>query len=710
MANINAMTSIRYLAGVGEKRALTFANMGIYTIRDLLYHFPRAYQNRGNIKLLGETENEETASFILTVASQPHTAMLKGKGKMTLTKFKAVDESGSCNITFFNQNYLSKIFNVGEEFRFFGKIQRKGNHFSLTSPSFESCIEGRALPEFFPIYPLSGSLTQKYMAKIISSALDILKKEPIPDILPTELCKEQALPSVEFALKAIHRPESYEMLEKARRRFMWEELYSFALAISLSKNKSREVNAPIFKKTNIDEFYSVFPFSPTKAQKRVINEVENDMCNSSGIGMSRLICGDVGSGKTMCAAAAMYMAAKNGYQCALMAPTEILAAQHYNDLSEIFAKLEIRCELLCGSTPAAKKRIIKNSLKNGSIDCIIGTHALLTKDVEFKALALSITDEQHRFGVMQRAALGEKSRGGHVLVMSATPIPRTLALIMYGDLSLSYIDEMPPGRKKVSTFTVDESYRERMNGFIEKQAKEGRQVYIVCPAIEASEENEGLVGLDYDPEKESSLSKLKNATEYAEKLQKLMPDVRIALMHGRMKASEKDDVMRRFAEGETDVLVSTTVIEVGVNVPNATLMIVENAERFGLSGLHQLRGRVGRGQHKSWCILVSDAKNPASIARLSVMTQTNDGLEIAKKDLELRGPGDFLPDKSGTARQHGGFEFKVASFCDDTRHLERAFDFAQKTLKEDPGLTSSNNLPAKALVNEYFGIINNAVN
>lgn len=704
---LNTSSSVRYLHGVGEKRAEILANMGIYTVRDLLYHFPRAYQHRGNVRLLGEMEDGETAAFILTVATQPKTATLKNR--MTLTKFAAVDESGMCNITFFNQNYVSKIFTVGEDYRFWGKISRKGNSYTLTSPSFEPCIEGKPLPEFFPIYPLSGSLTQKYMAKIIAEALEVARKDRMPDILPSDIVEEQSIPSLNFCLCAIHTPSSYEMLEAARKRFIWEELYTFALAISLSKSKAKEGNAPIFNKTDMEKFYSVFPFSPTGAQRRVIAEAEKDMCDPRGLGMSRLICGDVGSGKTMCAAACMYMAVKNGYQCALMAPTEILATQHYNDLGMIFAKLGIRCELLCGSTSAAQKRVIKKSLADGGIDCIIGTHALLTKDVEFKAPGLIITDEQHRFGVMQRAALGDKGKGSHILVMSATPIPRTLALIMYGDLELSYIDEMPPGRKKVSTFTVDESYRERMNGFIEKQSLEGRQTYIVCPAID-SEEDEGLVGLDYDPQKERNTPKLKNATEYADTLQRLMPNVRVALMHGRMKPKEKDEVMSSFARGEIDVLVSTTVIEVGVNVPNATLMIVENAERFGLSQLHQLRGRVGRGQHKSWCILVSDAKNPASAARLEVMTQTNDGLEISKKDLELRGPGDFLPDKSGAARQHGGFTFRVASFCDDISLLEKAFEYAQKTLADDPGLQKIPNLPVKAAVNSCFGIISNAVN
>ncbi len=707
MGSVNFETSVRYLNGVGEKRALDLANMGIYTIRDLLYHFPRAYQHRGNVRLLCEAEDGESAAFIMTVASQPHTARLKGR--MTLTKFSAVDESGKCNITFFNQSYVSKVFTVGATFRFWGKIQRKGKSIFLTSPAYEPYIEGLPLPEFYPIYPLSGSLTQKYMGKIISSALAMLDTEAIGDILPPELVKENHLPTLDYALRAIHNPMSYELMERARRRFVWEELYIFALAISLSKKKTVDGNAPIFKACDMENFYSAFPFAPTGAQRRVIAEIEQDVTDPKAQGMSRLVCGDVGSGKTLCAAAAMYMAAANGYQCALMAPTEILATQHYNDLSVIFAKLGIRCELMAGSTPAAKKRLVKQGLKEGTIDAVIGTHALLTKDVEFARAGLIITDEQHRFGVMQRAALGEKGKGSHILVMSATPIPRTLALIMYGDLSLSYIDEMPPGRKKVSTFTVDESYRERMNGFIEKQATEGRQVYIVCPAIEA-EEDEGLVGLDYTPETEYSQPKLKNATEYAEKLKAEMPNVRIALMHGRMKSSEKDDIMSRFAKGEIDVLVSTTVIEVGVNVPNATLMIVENAERFGLSQLHQLRGRVGRGEHKSWCILVSDSKGQEAKARLLAMTETNDGLEIAKKDLAIRGPGDFLPDKRGVARQHGGISFKVASLCENTADLEAAFAYSGNTLSKDPKLDLPENQVAAKRVESFFDLNRTTVN
>lgn len=705
MGSVNFDTSVRYLNGVGEKRAETLANMGIYTIRDLLYHFPRAYQHRGNVRLLSECENGETVSLIMTVATQPHSAALKGR--MTLTKFSAFDASGKCNITFFNQSYVSKIFEVGATFRFWGKIQRKGRAVSMASPSYEPYTEGIALPEFFPVYPLSGNLTQKYMGKIISSALAMLNENDISDILPEKIVKENALPTLDYALRVIHNPMSYEQMERARKRFMWEELYIFALAISLSKKRAVGGNAPVFSPSDMERFYSVFPFEPTNAQRRVISEIEKDVTDTGAAGMSRLVCGDVGSGKTMCAAAAMYMACANGYQSALMAPTEILATQHYNDLGVIFAKLGIRCELLCGSTPASKKRLIKKGLLDGSIDCVIGTHALLTGDVEFKRPGLTVTDEQHRFGVMQRAALGDKSRGGHVLVMSATPIPRTLALIMYGDLSLSYIDEMPPGRKKVSTFVVDDSYRQRMNGFIEKQVTEGRQVYIVCPAIEA-EEDEGLVGFDYRPG--DNRPKLKNATEYADTLQKLLPSVRVALMHGRMKAADKDKVMSAFAGREVDVLVSTTVIEVGVNVPNATLMIVENAERFGLSQLHQLRGRVGRGEHKSWCILVSDAKGADAVSRLEAMTGTNDGLEIAKKDLAIRGPGDFLPDKSGTARQHGGTVFNISSLCDNTADLERAFEYAGEALSIDPKLDKAENKAVSLRLEEYFGSLRTAVN
>ncbi len=707
MGNITFDTSVRYLTGVGEKRAAELSRIGIVTVRDLLYHFPRAYQHRGNVKLLSEAVDGETCAFILTVSSAARNAMVKGR--MTLTKLHAFDESGKCNITFFNQGYLSKEFTVGRTFRFWGKLQKKkGNIYEMTSPSFEVYEEGFALAEFFPVYSLTGGLTQKYMGKIISNALNLLDKNTIEDILPEDMRRQYHLPMLDWALRAIHNPMNYEAMERARKRFIYEELYIFALAVSLSKKRSKKLSAPRISTPDLEEFYSLFGFEPTGAQRRVVSEIASDM--AGGEAMSRLVQGDVGSGKTLCAAGAVYIACKGGYQSAFMVPTEILATQHYNDLKEVLYKAGINCALLTGSTPKKRKDAIKSALLAGEIDCVIGTHALLTEDVGFMRPGLFITDEQHRFGVMQRKALGDKGKDCHMLIMSATPIPRTLALMMYGDLSLSCVDEMPPGRQKISTFLVDESYRARLWGFIEKQVKEGRQVYIVCPAIEAAEGEEGLVGMDWRPDDQKPVIQLKNATEYAEELQKAFPDIRVATMNGRMKPAEKDEIMAGFAANEIGVLVSTTVIEVGVNVPNATLMVVENAERFGLSQLHQLRGRVGRGSYKSWCILVSDAKGETALARLETMTKTNDGFVIAKKDLELRGPGDFLPNKQGSARQHGGFSFTVASVCDNMEELEKAFAFATEVLCADPRLDKAENQGAARRVEEYFFFNRNAMN
>lgn len=706
MAEINFNTDVRYLSGVGEKRAKQLGRLGISTVKDLLYHFPRAYQHRGNVKYLRDCEDNEVASLMLVIGTEPKSTMVKGR--MTLTKFVAFDESGKVKITYFNQGYLSTVFKVGEVYRFYGKVNCRFGDYSLSSPDYEKADGERALPEFTAVYPLTENITQKYCSKLITTALEQLKNKKLPDILPEKIVKEQNLPSLEEALNTIHRPIDYYNLDRARKRFIFEELFLFALAVTVSKSAKKPKNSPVFQKTDLSALLDIIGFEPTNAQKRIFSEIEYDMTEKNGEGMMRLLCGDVGSGKTLCAAAALYMAAMNGYQGALMAPTEILASQHYEDLGELFAKLGIRCELLCGSTTASQKRIIKKGLANGEIKIIIGTHALLSCDVEFYNPGLIVTDEQHRFGVEQRANLSEKGKNAHILVMSATPIPRTLALIMYGDLAISYLDEMPAGRQKVSTFVIGEELRDRMNGYIEKQARLGKQTYIVCPAID-SDDGEALVGFDYRPE-DGKIPKLKNATEYAEKLSALLPGVKIALLHGRMKGSEKDRIMKDFAEHKIDVLVSTTVIEVGVNVPNATLMIVENAERFGLSALHQLRGRVGRGKDKSYCILVSDAQSEKSKARLDTMVNTNDGLEIAKTDLKLRGPGDFLPNRSGGSRQHGDLSLGLASLCDNTDDLEKAFEYADWIISNDAKLTNPDNKLIRDALSSYFFQTRNTVN
>lgn len=698
-------TPVRYLSGVGAKRAGQLAGMGIETVRDLLYHFPRAYQHRGDVHTLAEGKLGEVGAFILTVSAAPVSARLKGR--LTLTKMSAFDETGKCDITFFNQAYLRDVFPVGSTFRFWGKLERRKGRFQLTSPDYEPYYDGLSLPEFKPVYPLTEGITQKYISKIISAALEQITGIEQMDILPDKVRVKYALPELRRALGDIHNPEDYSSMEKARRRFVFEELYIFALGIMLTKKQIQAGKAPVFANTDTREFEKALPFPLTRAQKRVISEIAADVGNKDAVPMSRLVSGDVGSGKTVCAAAAAYMALKSGYQAAIMAPTEILAHQHYEDLKPLFEKFGFGCELLTGSTPAAKKREIRAALAAGRLPLVIGTHALLTSGVEFACAGLFVTDEQHRFGVMQRAALAEKGVDAHVLVMTATPIPRTLALILYGDLSLSQVDEMPPGRQKVLTFLVDESYRERMTGFIEKQALEGRQVYIVCPSIEGDSENEeGTVGIEYDGHSgQTSVPVLKNAVDYEKTLKAaLSPKIKTALMHGRLPAVEKERIMESFAKGEIQVLVSTTVIEVGVNVPNATLMIVENAERFGMSQLHQLRGRVGRGKYKSWCILVSDTQNEVALERLNAMTETSDGYLIAQKDLALRGPGDFFPSHSGKARQHGAAGTFLSAKCADMNDLRSAFDAAAQTVEKDPLLEKAENRPAHSALEELFEI------
>ena len=716
MASINFKTPVRYLSGVGEKRAEQLEKLGIRDVGGLLRHFPRAYQHRGDIKPLAEAKNGEIGAFLLTIGSAPKSARLKGR--MVLTKIAAFDDTRSCTLVYFNQAYVKDVFTVGATFRFWGKVSVRAGRIELASPDYEPYYDGRPLPEFTPLYPLTKGITNKYISKIIDNALSSLSVADCDDPLPKSIRQRAKLTELDWSLRAIHRPSNYDMMDRSRRRFVFEELFNFALGVSMQRREVEKTYAPIFDKTDMTRFFDAVGFELTGAQKRVLAEIEADLTHPDGRQMSRMVSGDVGCGKTVCAAAAIYMAVSNGYQAALMAPTAILATQHYNDLSALFGKLGYRVELLCGSTTAAKKRKIYAGLASGELMIVVGTHALISAGVEFKNAGLFVTDEQHRFGVMQRAELARKGDNGlsaHTLVMSATPIPRTLALILYGDLDVSRVDEMPPGRQKVSTFTVDESYRDRLNGFIRKQAEEGHRTYIVCPAIESAEKDEdgspseSIVGLDYRAGQESQ-PELKNAVEYAEELRTcVFPDLRVELMHGRMKSAEKDEVMSRFAAGDIDVLVSTTVIEVGVNVPEATLMVVENAERFGLSQLHQLRGRVGRGKAKSWCILVSDSKGQVAKERLKTMCETNDGYKIAQKDLELRGPGDYFANENGS-RQHGQHPLALSSMCSDMDDLKLAFECAADTLQSDPDLSHPENAALAEAMRGFFAASTGTMN
>jgi ATP-dependent DNA helicase RecG len=710
---------IKKLYGVGAARASHYASLGVYSVGDLLLHYPRGYEDRGNIKLLDQTDGQTKYAYMLTVATVPKSVRVKGR--MTLTKFRVYDDSASCEITFFNQDYLKNVFTLGATFRFYGKVEKKAGRYTMTSPAYEPYVEDKELLPLVPVYPLTEGITQKQISKDVSAAMTLAATIGEADTLPEEIRKRNRLCTYSYALRNIHMPESFSALAAAKKRLIFDEFFSFALGISMAGAKSRREPAFACDRSDLRPLESVLPYSLTGAQSRVIGEIKSDM--SRHVAMSRMVIGDVGSGKTVCAAAAMLFAVQNGRQAVLMAPTEILARQHYESLSAIFDKLGIRCALLIGATGAAEKRRIYSSLTADAderLDIVIGTHALLSSGVEFAAPGVVVVDEQHRFGVGQRATLAKKNPMCHVLVMSATPIPRSLALALYGDLDISALDEIPPGRQKVDTFVVDESYRERLNGFIEKQVAAGGQVYVVCPAVEeqAVDEDEeanillcdvGVEGdLLYDCE---APIKLKSAIKLSEELTERFSDLRVDFLHGKLKSREKEEKMAEFVSGETDILVSTTVIEVGVNVPNASLMIVENAERFGLSQLHQLRGRVGRGSRKSFCVLVSDtiSKEGKAKERLMTMKNSHDGYEIAEKDLAMRGPGDFLRSSGdGRVRQSGGVRFRLAELCDDTGLMKIAFEEAKSIISVDPELAGYPELRAR--VDSQFTLEANSVN
>ena len=697
---------ITTLTGVGEARKKAYARLGIYTVKDLLYHFPRAFENRGDIRLLSEVGSGEKCATVLTVSTECRVSRVK-RG-MTLLKFRAFDDSGVCEITFFNQDYLRSTFPLGSTFRFYGKVEKTGNRYTMTSPAYEPYTEVRTLPPLFSVYPLTEGLSQKMIASNMAQILPTATAR-IEDPLPEDIRLSEGLATLSWALRQIHCPDDFGSLHEAKRRLAFDEFFRFALGLGTMGKTPRTTGAPVCRITDgvMNEFLSKLPYALTGAQQRAVNDIRADM--GTDLAMSRMLVGDVGCGKTVCAAAAMFIAVRSGRQAALMAPTGILAAQHAADLLPLFESLGIKGALLTGhTTPAQKKKIYAALTAEDPaerLDVIIGTQALLSEGVRFATPGLVITDEQHRFGVNQRATLSEKNAHAHLLVMSATPIPRSLALVLYGDLDVSRIDEMPPGRQRVDTFVVDESYRARLDAFIRKNVGEGGQVYVVCPAVEEkAEEDEGLIPLWADfgreagffdenavtpPWEQSSEPDMKAAVQFAQELAARMPDLRVAYVHGKMKASEKDQIMGDFARGEVQVLVSTTVIEVGVNVPNACLMIVENAERFGLSQLHQLRGRVGRGQRKSYCILVRNGGGETAKARLEVMRTTYDGYRIAEQDLAQRGPGDFLAPGGGAGiRQSGGFRLQVAEGWPDANLMDHAFAHARAILDRDPALES----------------------
>ena len=700
---------IKVLQGVGPAREKAYEKLGVRTVSDLLYHFPRAYENRGDVKLLSECISGEKAAVVMVIGTVPKKTMIR-RG-MVLLKFTAFDESGTCEVTYYNQNYLADKFPLGATFRFYGQVEKVGKRYKMNAPAYEMVMEGEELPAFVPVYPLTEGISKNRLATDIKAAMNALAPE-LEDYLPDDIRRNYKLCTLPFALRTIHDPTDYESVARAKRRLVFDEFFTFALGMAMSGKKRKQGGAPRCEKDDISELLTKFPYELTGDQKKAIDDIKRDMAKDTP--MSRILVGDVGCGKTACAIAAMYIALKNGHQAVLMAPTEILARQHFADIAPIFEGMGYSVDLLVGSLSAGEKKKVRARLAQSDptirSDVVIGTHALISEGVEFADTGLIVTDEQHRFGVAQRATLSKKGDHAHVLVMSATPIPRSLALILYGDLDLSKINEMPKGRQRVDTFSVDESYRPRLNAFIEKQVADGSQVYIVCPAVEEKEEDaSGEIALSEFGSIAEDMPPLKAAVQFAEELSRALPSINVAFLHGRMKGAEKDNIMRRFADGEIDVLVSTTVIEVGVNVPNATLMIVENAERFGLAQLHQLRGRVGRGAKKSYCVLVSDSKGENAQGRLETMKREYDGFKIAEKDLVLRGPGDFIKGSDDPlVRQSGGLRFKLADMSEDASVLSDAYEAAKTLIESSPDLKDNENL--KGMINRMFSIDAHSLN
>ena len=676
MADLN--TDVRYIKGIGEKKAQALAKLGVYTLYDLVCLFPRRYEDRSKYTPIALAQDGESVCVQALVADTPRLSRIR-RG-LDLVKLKVVDESGLLDITYFNQPYVKDNLHRGESYVFYGKMEVKGAHRSMTNPVYErQGAENGVTGRIVPVYPMTAGLNQRTLMQGVRCGLDACG-EQLPELLPEPVRERCGLVQARYAYENIHFPADFGALELARRRLIFEELFVLACAMGKMRGQRVKQGGLPVRPVDLAEFWATLPFSPTGAQRRAVDQAMADMC--SGSLMNRLVQGDVGSGKTLVAAALIWAMWKNGYASAFMAPTEILAEQHFATLSDTLGSLGLRIGKLTGAMTAKEKRETKAALKEGRLDLIVGTHALFSADVEYANLGLVVTDEQHRFGVEQRSALIGKGGRPHVLVMSATPIPRTLALIIYGDLDVSIIDELPPGRQKVDTFAVDGSYRERLYAFIRKLTGEGRQVFVVCPMVE---ENDELP------------VELKSAQEHAKELAAVFPELRVACVHGKMKPKDKDAVMSAFVNGETDILVSTTVIEVGVDVPNAALMIVENAERFGLSQLHQLRGRVGRGHHKSYCVLVSDADTDEVKARLGIMTKTNDGFKISEEDLRLRGPGDFFG-----SRQHGLPATHIADLGADVQVLQRAQEEANALLAEDPELEREENRALKERIEQLF--------
>ncbi|HFL2530849.1 ATP-dependent DNA helicase RecG [Clostridioides difficile] len=669
---------VQYVKGIGPKKADKLNKLGIFTLKDLLYYFPRQFEDRNNLKKIAQLEDGEKVTIKAVISSINTFSPKEG---MTLTKIDVKDETGSAKLVFFNKSYIKNTFRPGDSILVFGKVKNKFNNLELTSCELEYLTNSpKNTCRFMPVYQLTYGVTNKEIMSIIRTVLED-KELIIQEYMPQRIIEKYRLCSIDFAVRNIHSPSSKESLKIALYRIVFEELLILQLGLFVFKSgRNKEDGIKFETSKDLKKIISALPFKLTKAQNRALDEIIQDM-NLEKI-MNRLVQGDVGSGKTVVALLALANCVLNGYQGALMAPTEILAGQHYISLTESLKDFGINVGLLIGSLTKKQKDTVLEQIKNNEIDILIGTHALIEDKVEFNNIGLVITDEQHRFGVMQRSKLSLKGANPDILVMTATPIPRTLALILYGDLDISIIDELPPGRQPIETIAIEKSKRDRAyNNLVRREVESGRQVYIVCPLVEESEAIEA-----------------KSAVELVEELRaEYFHDLRLGLLHGKMKSSEKDEVMRLFKNKEIDILVSTTVIEVGVNVPNATLMIIENAERFGLAQLHQLRGRVGRGSHKSYCVLIYDSKTDVCRQRMAIMEETNDGFKISEKDLEIRGPGEFF----GT-RQHGLPELKVANLFKHIKILKLAQQEARYILGEDNNLQLKENMALKKEIIDKF--------
>ncbi len=674
---IDLEKDVKYIKGVGPNRVKLLNKLGIFTLKDLITYYPRTYEDRSKPKNIAECIDGEEVLIEAYASGRVSDVRLRGK---SMQKLVIRDETGVATAVWFNQSYLKNKFEQGKKYTFYGKVNNTFGRITINSPVFDEEGKSSNTGKIIPIYPLTFSLSQNTIRRIMENAIKEVEGN-LEETLPDYILKEHKLEGINEATKSIHFPQEFKDFNIARNRLAFEELLTMQLALLELKNSyiNEEKGIQFSKDVHMSDIINKLPFRLTNAQRRVLEEIDNNM--ESEKPMNRLLQGDVGSGKTVIAMCAAYKAVKCGYQAAIMAPTAILATQHLENFKKTFDELDIKCELLISAMTKKKKTELLERLKNGEIDILIGTHALLQENVEFKNLGLVVTDEQHRFGVKQRTTIVEKGQNPDVLVMTATPIPRTLALILYGDLDISIIDELPPNRKKIDTFAVTKGMEDRINNFIKVQLKEGRQAYIVCPLVEENEE------LD-----------LKSVEKLYEKCKtEIFQEYRVEYIHGKMKAKDKDDIMMKFKNKEIDILISTTVIEVGVDVPNANIMVIEDAQRFGLAQLHQLRGRVGRGEYKSYCILKYEGKGETVRKRMKVMCDTNDGFIISEKDLELRGSGDFF----GTM-QHGLPEFKIANLFEDMNILKVAQEAAIKIIDKDPKLEKEENVRLKRLIRDKF--------